>query len=269
MYLPQVTSGPSVGRLVARRDTSWCTRCRARSGASGSAPPRRPSSPTDPGYDYQPDWSPDGRHIVYTSYRNDALELWLLDLPDGSTGARRQRRRQPRSPLVARWEPRSPSSRPRTKVAGTSSCASPFASPTRRSACAPTAHRRHATARCRATTTAASITISRPTWSPDGKELILVSNRGHVWGSGRTLADGRAAPAAPMREIRKRGDQLEGAARLGPRRPAGRLQLLPRQPAEPALAHHRRRRRSVPADLLRLRPHARRAGRPTGGGSPS
>src|SRR5678816_4309114 len=38
-----------------------------------------------PGYDYQPDWSSDGRSIVYTSYRNDALELWVLDTRDGST----------------------------------------------------------------------------------------------------------------------------------------------------------------------------------------
>jgi hypothetical protein len=39
-----------------------------------------------------------------------------------------------------------------------------------------------------------------PTWSPDGKELILVSNRGRIWGSGgfwRMAAE----PGAPMREI--------------------------------------------------------------------
>jgi TolB protein len=32
------------------------------------------------GYDYQPDWSHDGRHIIFTRYQNDALELWQLDL---------------------------------------------------------------------------------------------------------------------------------------------------------------------------------------------
>ncbi len=31
-------------------------------------------------YDYQPDWSPDGRWVIYSSYRNDAMELWILDL---------------------------------------------------------------------------------------------------------------------------------------------------------------------------------------------
>src|SRR5205085_7397849 len=36
-----------------------------------------------PGYDYQPDWSPDGRRIVYASYRHDAVELRLLDPATG------------------------------------------------------------------------------------------------------------------------------------------------------------------------------------------
>ena len=38
-----------------------------------------------PGYDYQPDWSPDGRYVVYSSYRNDQIELGLLDLTTGQT----------------------------------------------------------------------------------------------------------------------------------------------------------------------------------------
>ena len=39
-----------------------------------------------------------------------------------------------------------------------------------------------------------------PTWSPDGRELILVSNRGRIWGTGG-LWRMAAAPGAPMREI--------------------------------------------------------------------
>ena len=41
-----------------------------------------------------------------------------------------------------------------------------------------------------------------PTWSPDGKELILVSNRGDVWGSG-DLWRMRPEPGAEMRLVRK------------------------------------------------------------------
>ena len=36
-----------------------------------------------PGYAHQPDWSPDGRRVVYASYRGDAMELRLLDLQSG------------------------------------------------------------------------------------------------------------------------------------------------------------------------------------------
>ena len=41
-----------------------------------------------------------------------------------------------------------------------------------------------------------------PAWSPDGKELILVSNRGDVWGSG-DLWRMTPEPGAPMRLVRK------------------------------------------------------------------
>src|SRR5439155_1243700 len=41
----------------------------------------------------------------------------------------------------------------------------------------------------------------QPDWSPDGRELIIVSNRGHIHGTGgfwRMIA----TPGAPMRELR-------------------------------------------------------------------
>src|SRR5258707_9060517 len=37
-----------------------------------------------PGYDYQPDWSPDGRPVVFARYAHDAIELELLDLASGT-----------------------------------------------------------------------------------------------------------------------------------------------------------------------------------------
>src|SRR5262249_17288193 len=33
-----------------------------------------------PGYAYQPDCSPDGRWVVYSTYDRDAIELWILNL---------------------------------------------------------------------------------------------------------------------------------------------------------------------------------------------
>ena len=38
-----------------------------------------------PGYDYQPDCSPDGKNVVFVSYRKDAMELWMLELAGGQT----------------------------------------------------------------------------------------------------------------------------------------------------------------------------------------
>src|SRR5215470_8074314 len=40
-----------------------------------------------PGYDYQPDWSPDGRWIVYAKYDHSAIELWAFDLQEKTSHA--------------------------------------------------------------------------------------------------------------------------------------------------------------------------------------
>src|ERR1700689_2695195 len=82
MYLPQLTSGPSSlawspdsGELIySMAGTLW----RQKLGAINAQQLTASVS-----YDYQPDWSSDGRWIVYASYRNDAVELWLLDLSNG------------------------------------------------------------------------------------------------------------------------------------------------------------------------------------------
>jgi TolB protein len=134
-----------------------------------------------PGYDYQPDWSPDGRRVVYASYRDDAIELRLLDLASGES-----------RPLVSdsavniepRWSPDG------SRVAFTSSAHEGLwhvfvvpvgpdgaaGAPTRitpeRDSGLPRYyyHRKDQ--------------YFSPTWSPDGRELILISNRGRIWGSG-------------------------------------------------------------------------------------
>jgi hypothetical protein len=82
MYLPQLTTGPSSlafspdgAELVYSMGGSlW--RQRIGSDAARELTHAR-------GYDYQPDWSPDGKRVVFARYQADALELWQLDLASG------------------------------------------------------------------------------------------------------------------------------------------------------------------------------------------
>ncbi|HEX7336494.1 MAG TPA: CehA/McbA family metallohydrolase [Gemmatimonadales bacterium] len=180
MYLPQATSGPSAvtwspdGRelIYSMQGSLWRQRL-------GSREARQLTS--GPGYDYQPDWSADGRRVVYASYQRDAIELRLLDLDSGDSRI-----------LVANGavnvEPRwSPDGR---RIAFVSSAYQ---------------GRWHL---FMATLSPAvelqqveRLTVDRdsglpryyygvynqylsPAWSPDGDELIFVGNHGRIWGSG-------------------------------------------------------------------------------------
>ncbi len=191
MYVPQVTSGPGAvtwspdGREViySMQGSLWRQ-------TLGATEARQLTS--GPGYDHQPDWSPDGRLVVYSSYHGGTLDLRLLDPASGDT-----------RPLVAngavnldaRWSPDG-----------------------RRIAFVSTAHqgRWHVFVVESAGGTPVRLTEDResglpryyysrfdhylsPTWSPDGRELILVSNRGRIWGSGgiwRMTAEPNASPRA-------------------------------------------------------------------------
>ncbi|MGH9388992.1 MAG: TolB family protein, partial [Vicinamibacteria bacterium] len=84
MYLPQLTSGPSsldwtsdggslvfsMGGSLWRQDLGSEIAVELTSG---------------PGYDYQPDASPDGRSVAYVKYDGGAMELWLFDLESGAS----------------------------------------------------------------------------------------------------------------------------------------------------------------------------------------
>ena len=180
MYLPQATSGPSSvtwspdGRelIYSMQGSLWRQ-------PVGSREARQLTS--GPGYDYQPDWSPDGRSVAYASYRGDAVELRLLDLASGES-----------RPLVAdgavNVEPRwSPDGR---RLAFVSSAHQGrwhiFIAPLSAAGEIGAIER---------ITEDRSSNLPRyyygpydqyisPAWSPDGKDLILVSNRGRIWGSG-------------------------------------------------------------------------------------
>ncbi|HEV8355540.1 MAG TPA: CehA/McbA family metallohydrolase [Gemmatimonadales bacterium] len=199
MYLPQATSGPSSAAwspdgkelVYSMQGTLW----RQRLGGAEAA------QLTDgPGYDYQPDWSPDGRTLVYTSYRNDAMELRLLDLRSGQSRAlvadgavNLDPRFSPDGRRVAfvstayqgRWH---------VFVVDLDSTGGEVAGP-------PLRLTADNDSRLPRYYYSAFDHYLSPAWGPDGKELILVSNRGHVWGSGG-LWRMAATPAAPMREIR-------------------------------------------------------------------
>ena len=79
MFLPQLTSGPSGmafspdGKTVvySMGGSLWL---QAIDGDSAD------ELTYGPGYDYQPDWSPDGRFIVFARHHSDAIELWRVDL---------------------------------------------------------------------------------------------------------------------------------------------------------------------------------------------
>src|SRR5947209_2585315 len=101
MYLPQLTSGPS--SVTWSPDSKEVVYSMAGSLWRQKIDSDAAKQLTDgPGYDYQPDWSPDGKNIVYVSYQNDALELWLLEL---STGKATQLTNQSAVNVEPRWSP--------------------------------------------------------------------------------------------------------------------------------------------------------------------
>ena len=82
MYLPQLTSGPSA--LTFSPDGKEVVFSMSGSLWRQTIGSDQASELTHAGgYDYLPDWSHDGRHIVLTRYQNDTLELWQLDLQTG------------------------------------------------------------------------------------------------------------------------------------------------------------------------------------------
>ncbi len=82
MYLPQVTSGPGsvawspngLEVVYSMQGSLW--RQAVDSGVAQQLT-------AGPGYDFQPDWSPDGTRIAFVRYDRDALELAVLDVATG------------------------------------------------------------------------------------------------------------------------------------------------------------------------------------------
>ena len=195
MYLPQLTTGPnsaawssdSRSLVYSMSGTLW-----RQAVDSGKAE----QLTAGPGYDYQPDCSPDGRWVVYVNYRRDALELWVFDLEKGQS-------HQLTSGGAVNIEPR-------------------FSPDGKRLAFVSTSYngRFHIfvgdfsggeLTRVRRLTGESRSNLPRfyysefdheisPTWSPDGGDLIFVSNRGHIYGTGGFWRM-KVEPGSEQREI--------------------------------------------------------------------
>jgi len=195
MYLPQLTTGPSAAAwlpdsrslVYSMAGSLWRQEVnseRAQELAAGA------------GYDYQPDCSPDGRWVVYVKYDNDAMELWALDLKGGP---------------------------PRHLTSGGAVNVDPRFSPDgKRIAFVSTSYKGHFHIFAGDFSNGELTNIQRltgetrsdlprfyysefdheisPAWSPDGNELIYVSNRGHIYGTGGFWRM-KTEPGAQAREI--------------------------------------------------------------------
>jgi TolB protein len=196
MYLPQLTSGPSSVAwspdsrevVFSMGGSLWRQRV-----DSGSAQQLTDGS----GYDYQPDWSPDGRYILYTSGTGEVLELWLLDLASGQS---RPLTHDAAVNVEPRWSPDG-----------------------RRIVYTSTAYNRHFHVFVAEFRDGALADVTRltgenksalpryyysafdheinPTWTRDGKAVVFVSNRDRIHGTGG-IWQMPATPGAAARELR-------------------------------------------------------------------
>jgi TolB protein len=195
MYVPQVTTGPasfdwspdSKEVVYSMQGSLW----RQFLGA-----PVATQLTTGANYDFQPDWSPDGRSIVFSTYDGAAYALAILDLP---TGERRTLISDGHVNVDPRWSPDG------ARLAWVSTA---FNGRWHVFVAKITAGRLDSITRIteekdsglpRYYYSAFDHYLS-PSWSPDSKEIILVSNRGRIYGTGGMWRM-EATAGAPMREI--------------------------------------------------------------------
>jgi Tol biopolymer transport system component len=149
-----------------------------------------------PGYDYQPDCSSDGRWVVYASYAKDAIELWALDLES-------KRTRELTWGGVVNVEPRFSPDGKRIAFVSTSYkghfhiFVGQFSAGELKNVQRLTGETRTDLPRYYYSPFDHEVS---PAWSPDGSEILFVSNRGHVYGTGGFWRM-KAQPGAEAQEI--------------------------------------------------------------------
>ncbi|HEX9637692.1 MAG TPA: CehA/McbA family metallohydrolase, partial [Acidobacteriota bacterium] len=179
MYLPQLTSGPSsvawspdgTELVYAMQGSLWRQRIDSTAAQQLTA---------GPGYDYQPDWSPDGRWIAFSRYDGAALELFALEV---TSGALHQLTNAGAVNVEPRWSPDG------SKLAfvSTSTCGhfhifvAAVSDGRIERAVQLTPERRSAVPRYYYSQVDHEIS---PSWSADGEEILFVSNRDRIYGSG-------------------------------------------------------------------------------------
>jgi len=195
MYLPQLTTGPSAvawspdskSVVYSMAGSLWLQNIDSEQAEQLTA---------GPGYDYQPDWSADGRWIVYAKYDHSAIELWAFDLREKKAHA-----------LTANGavnvEPRFSPDGQQIAFVSTSSngrfhiFAGRFEHGSLEKVGRLTEEARSTLPRYYYSLYDHEIS---PTWSRDGSEILFVSNRGHLYGTGGFWRM-KAEPGAEAREI--------------------------------------------------------------------
>ena len=179
MYLPQLTTGPSSvawlpdsrGVVYSMAGSLWRQDVDAKAAEELTA---------GPGYDYLPDCSRDGRWVVYSKYHKDALELWALDLRTRETHALTT---EGAVNLEARFSPDG------TRIAFVSTqfhkrfhiFVGDFREGRLENVRRVTGENRSSLPRYYYSALDTEIS---PAWAGDGKEILYVSNRGHIYGTG-------------------------------------------------------------------------------------
>jgi Tol biopolymer transport system component len=195
MYLPQLTTGPSAVAWSPDSKTLACSK-------AGTLWLQKVGTTTaeqltdGPGYDYQPDWSSDGRWLVYAKYWKDAVELWAIDLETHQA-------HQLTTSGAVNVEPRFSPDGSRITFVSTSFngrfhiFSGRFENGLLQNVQRLTGENRSPLPRYYYSPFDMEIS---PVWSPDGKEILFVSNRGHIYGTGGFWRM-KAEPGAEPREI--------------------------------------------------------------------